>query len=138
MAQVGDGAVFHLGPSNAPDAVSGKTVSLPAGKFSSLKLLAVGVEGEQEMQTFTVTYTDGSSSNFTQSLSDWAFPSNFAGESVAASMPYRLEGEGDRDSNTFYTYAYSFDLDSGKNLRSVSLPSNRDVVILAMTLVPAK
>jgi alpha-mannosidase len=136
--QVGDGAVFHIGPANAPDAVSGKTVSLPTGKFSSLKLLAVGVEGDQETQTFTVTYADGTSSNFTQSLSDWAFPSNFAGESVAASMPYRLDGEGGRDSNTFYTYAYSFNVDSGKDLRSISLPSNRDVLILAITLVPVK
>jgi alpha-mannosidase len=136
--QVGDSVVFRLGPANAPDVVTGKTVSLPAEKFSSLKILATAVEGEQEMQIFTVTYSDGTSSSFTQSLSDWAYPQAYKGESVAASMPYRLAGDGSKDSSTFHVYAYSFNLDSSKSVRSVSLPSNREVLILAMTLVPAK
>jgi alpha-mannosidase len=37
--QVGAEVVFKLGPANAPDAVSGKTVSLPAGKYSSVRVL---------------------------------------------------------------------------------------------------
>jgi len=135
--QVGDGVVFKLGPSNAPDAVTGKTVTLPAGKFASLKVLAVGVNGNQEMQTFTVTYADGTSSSFTQSLSDWASPRNFSGESVAVEMPYRLAADGSKDSRTFYGYTYSFGLDSSKEVRSVSVPSNRDVLVFALTLVPA-
>jgi len=54
------------------------------------------------------------------------------------SMPYRVGGRGSKDSNTFYGYAYSFDLDNKKTVRSITLPSNRDVLILAITLVPAK
>jgi alpha-mannosidase len=136
--QVGDGVVFKLGPPNAPDAVSGKTVALPAGKFASIKMLALGVNGDQELQTLAVTYADGSSSSFTQSLSDWAAPRNFSGEAVAFSLPSRLVSDGSRDTRTFHGYAYSFNLDSGKVVRSISLPSNRDVVVLAITLVPAK
>lgn len=136
--QVGDGVVFKLGPANAPDAVTSATVELPSRKFSSLKLLAVGVEGSQEAQTFTVNYADGTSSPFTQSLSDWAILGKFPGESIAVDMPYRLEGDGAKDNRHFYTYAYSLNLDSSKTVRSISLPRNRNVLVFAMTLVPAE
>jgi alpha-mannosidase len=135
--QVGDGVVFKLGPANAPDVVTGKTVNLPAGKFTSLKVLAIGVNGNQEMQTFAIAYADGTSSSFTRSLSDWSAPRNFNGESAAVEMPYRLTADGTKDSRTFYAYAYTLDLDSNREVRSISLPSNRDVLVFAMTLVPA-
>jgi alpha-mannosidase len=133
--QVGDGVVFKLGPANAPDVVSSKTVALPAGKFTSLKLLALAVDGDQELQTFSVNYADGTSSTFTQSLSDWASPGSFKGESVATEMPYRLAGDNSLDASPFYAHAYSFDLDKGKVVQSVSLPGNRQVLVLAITLV---
>jgi hypothetical protein len=136
--QVGDEVVFKLGPANAPDAVTSRTVTLPAGKFSSLKILGVAVEGRQETQTFSVNYTDGTSSSFTQGMSDWAGGGNLPGESVAVQMPYRLVGDGSKDGNPFNACAYSFTLDGTKTTRSVSLPSNRNVVVLAMTLVPAE
>jgi hypothetical protein len=136
--QVGAGVVFKLGPPNAADAVTSKTVALPPGKFASLKILALAVDGSQELQTFIVNYSDGTSSSFTQSLSDWAAPGGFAGESVAADMTYRLAGDGTQDSNRFYVNAYSFALDGNKTVRSVSLPSNRNVVVFSMTLVPDK
>jgi len=134
--QVGDGVVFKLGPANAPDVVTGKTVALPAGKFASLKILAAAVDGNQELQTFSVNYADGTSSSFTQSLSDWASPGSFKGESVAAEMPYRVAADNSKDTNTFYAHAYSFDLDRDKVVQSVNLPSNREVLVLAITLVP--
>jgi alpha-mannosidase len=135
--QVADGVVFKLGPANAPDVVTGKTVALPAGKFSSIRILATGVNGSQQRQTFTITYDDGTSSSFTRSLSDWASSSNSSEESVAVSMPYRLTADGSRDSRNFYAFAYSFELDPNKAVRSISLPSNRHVLIFALTLVPA-
>lgn len=136
--QVGDGVVFKLGRAAAPDVVTGKTVDLPPGKFTSLKILAMGVNGNQEMQTFTINYADGTSSPFSQSLSDWAGSENPPGESVAVSMPYRLVADGSTDANPFNAYAYSFVLDSKKEVRSISLPSNRDVLVFAITLVPAE
>ena len=134
--QVGEGVIFKLGPADAPDAVTSAMIPLPPGKFAMLKMLAVGVNGSQEMQAFTVTYSDGTSSSFTQSLSDWYSPSHFSGESAAVEMPYRLVGDGSTDERVGNIYAYSFTLDSGKETRSVTLPSNRNVVVLAMTLVP--
>ncbi len=41
------GTVFNLGPMAASDAVSGQTVTLPPGKYSTLKLLAAAVNGSQ-------------------------------------------------------------------------------------------
>jgi hypothetical protein len=133
---VGDDVVFKLGPAGAPDVVTGKTVALPAGKFASLKLLAAGVNGNQEMQTFAINYADGTSSSFTQSLSDWSASGGLRGESVALRTPYRLSGDGSTDANPFIASAYSFTLESTKEVRSISLPSNRNVLVLAMTLVP--
>jgi alpha-mannosidase len=135
--QVGDGVVFRLGPPGAPDVVTGKTITLPAGKFSKIKILAFGVNGHQEMQTFNVTYDDGTSSTFTQSLSDWASSRNYDGESIAVTLPYRITNEGSRDGRAFNAYAYSFNLDSNKVARSISLPSNRYVLVLGITAVPA-
>ena len=134
--QIGDGVVFKIGPPNVPDVVTGKTIALPSGKFSSLRILALGVNGSQELQTFTVTYVDGTSSSFSQSLSDWSVPRHFPGEIEAAIMPYRLTADGSKDSRTFYADAYSFNLDNDKIVRSLSLPSNRDVLVLGVTLVP--
>jgi len=131
-----DGVLFRLGPANAPDAVSGKTVDLPSGKFGTLKVLATGVEGSQKSQAFTVAYADGTSSTFTQSLSDWYSAGNFSGESTAVTVPYRLSADGETDDGTFHIFGYSFDLDNGKTVRNISLPNNRNVVVLAMTLIP--
>src|SRR5207249_10720577 len=88
----------------------------PAGKFGALKILATGVEGSQKSQTFTVAYVDGTSSTFTQSLSDWYSPGNFSGESMAVTVPYRLTGDGETDDGTFHIFGYSFDLDSSKEI----------------------
>ena len=135
--QVGDEVVFRLGPANVPDAVSGATVDLPAGRYSSVKLLAVAVEGNQTAQAFEVNYADGTSSTFSQSLHDWAQARNYSSESIAAELPYRVTADGTEDGGPFYAHAYSFSLDSSKAVRSISLPANRNVVVLAITLVPA-
>lgn len=128
------GNLFFFGPAGALDALSGKTVTLPAGKFSTLYMLATGVNGGQSAQSFKVTYSDGTSSAFTQSLSDWFVPQNFPGENEAMIMPYRDNGQGQIDNRTFYLYEYAFALNAGKTVASITFPNNRNVVILAATL----
>jgi alpha-mannosidase len=131
-----DGVVFNLGPPNVPDAVTSRTIALPAGNYTRLKFLATGVEGGQESQTFIVTYSDGTSTSFTQSLSDWYEPGAYRGEGRAVIAPYRLMGDGSKDPRTFYLYGYSIELDAGKAVRSITLPENEHVLVLAMALVP--
>jgi len=129
------GVNFSLGPPNAPNAVADRTIHLPAGRFDGLKMLALGVNGNQEQQVFTMTYSDGTSSSFTQSVSDWYTPQKFAGESEAFRLPYRITGDGSRDERAFYIYGYSFALDNKKTVESFALPSNPEVLVLALTLV---
>jgi hypothetical protein len=129
------GTTFAFGAAGVADAVSGVTVPLTAGSYSALKLLAVGLNGNQPSQTFTVTYTDGTTSVFTQSLSDWFTPQNYAGESKALTETYRLAASGAKDPRTFYVYGYSFALNAAKTVKSVTLPANRKVVVVSGVLV---
>jgi hypothetical protein len=89
-------------------------------------------------QAITVTYTDGSTSMFTQNFSDWCGcipnPGEQPGESVAVAMPYRDSRDGRRDNQESYLYGYSFALNRGKTVQSFTLPDNRNVVVLAATL----
>ncbi len=98
-------------------------------------MLAMGVNGDQESQVFRITYSDGTSTDFSQSLSDWYTPENFNGESEVFVTPYRLTGKGGRDERTFHLYGYSFALDGRKIARSFTLPSNTGVVVFGVTLV---
>jgi alpha-mannosidase len=134
--RVGDEVVFNLGPPNVADAVTSKTVNLPTDKFASIRILATAVDETQSHQIFTVNYTDGTSASFTQTLSDWSGGGHVHGESVAVRVPYRLAGDGSQDSNPFHLFAYTFSLDPAKQVRSVTLPENRNVAVFAITLVP--
>ena len=131
------GVTFALGPSNANDVVvaSGQTIPLPAGQATTLLMLGTAVNGSQSSQPFTVTYTDNSTSTFSQGISDWAFGQNYAGESTVVTLPYRNYGGGSKDLNTTASiYGYSFTLNQTKTVKSVTLPSNSSVVVLAMAL----
>jgi Pro-kumamolisin, activation domain len=142
-----NGVQFSFGPANAPNAVTGSgsgPIALPAGSFATLQMLATGIEGNQASQAITVTYTDNSSSQFTQSFSDWCSAlngggcvstGNNPGESVAVAMPYRDTTTGP-DNRVFYLYHYSFALNTNKMVQSLTLPNNRDVVVLAVSLTP--
>ena len=130
------GALFLFGPANALDTVSSTTVVLPASEFSTLALLGAAVNGNQASQTFTVTYTDGTKTSFTQSLSDWHTPQSYSGETEVKTMAYRNISNGTEQIRTFYVCGYSFALNKTKTVKSVTLPNNSNVVVLAMTLVP--
>ena len=132
------GQSFTFGPADATDAVSGngKTISLPAGNFAKLLVLGTGVNGSQPAQTFKVTYSDGTSSTFVQGLSDWFVPRSNAGETQAVVMQKRNTNRGAPDNGPYYIYEYSFNLNQTKTVSSITLPVNRNVRVLAMTLVP--
>ena len=127
------GASFAMGPANAPSAVSSATVTLPTGRYSTLAMLGTGVNGNQVSQTFTVTYSDGTTSTFTQSLSNWNTPQNYAGESKAVTMAYRDKSNGTKENRTFYLFGYSFALNPAKTVSTLTLPNNANVVVLAIT-----
>jgi hypothetical protein len=115
-------------------ACAGQTIILPAGQFNTLQLLATGVNGSQALQTFTVTYTDNSTSTFTQNFSDWTDSQSYSGENTAISMPYRNEGNGTSQAQPVNLYGYIFTLNQTKTVQSIALPNNGNLVVLAMQL----
>jgi subtilisin family serine protease len=135
-----NGAIISLGAANAANVVagSGQTINLPAGHYAALSLLATGVNGSQTNQTFTITYADGSTQSFTQSLSDWTAPQGFTGESVAASLAYRDNANGSQTAQRVFVYGYRLVLDAGKQVRSIRLPASSNVVVLGMGLTLAQ
>lgn len=138
-----NGVQFNFGPAGKADEAygTGSTISLPAGQFTTLQLLATAINGPILSQPIKVTYTDGTSSSFTQSFSDWCScngakpgPGQQPGESLAVVMPYRDLSTGKEDNRVFNLYAYSFVLNSAKTVQSLTLPNNRDVLTLAASL----
>ncbi len=153
-----NGVQLNFGPANTAnclstgqpacinDAVSaaGQTIALPSGQFTTLQLMATGVDGPVLAQTFTVTYSDGTTSQFTQNFSDWCScssstppPGQQPNEAFAVVMPYRDAATGTQDNRVFNLYAYTFVLDSGKTVQSLTFPakaSSGAVIVLAATL----
>ncbi len=135
-ARILSGIQFVFGLPGRPDAVSssGQSIALPTGNFSTLEMLATGVQGDQMGQRIIVTYTDGSTSQFVRNFSDWFTPAGFEGETEAVAMNHRDYADGSQDDRTFNLYGYTLWLNKTKQVQSVTLPNNQDVVVLAITL----
>jgi hypothetical protein len=67
-------------------------------------------------------------------MSDWFTPQSYPGETQALTMNYRDNSTGTTDGEVFRLYSYSLALNSAKTVRSITLPQNRNVVVLAITL----
>src|ERR1019366_862187 len=127
------GSTLTLGAASAADAVSSTTIPLPAGNYATLNLLGGAAHGSQTNQKFVVTYTDGTTTAITQSLSDWwGPPQNYAGESQVLKMPYLVTPTGATLNEVVYVYGYSLAINSAKTVKSLTLPNNRNVVVLAI------
>jgi len=135
-ARVLNGIRYVFGSPGIPDALyaAGQTIALPAGRYNALQLLGTGIRGVQSGQVLTVTYTDGTTTQYTQSFSDWFSPSVNVNEGEAVAMAYRDRASGTQDARQFNVYGYTLALDSSKTVRSLTLPRNRAVVLLAATL----
>jgi hypothetical protein len=128
------GVTFNLGAAGTADAVSNTTITLPAVNSAKLYLLATAVNGNHANQTFVLTYTDGTTTTLTQSVSDWYAPQNYTGESIAVTMAYRINQYGVIDNHVADLYGYSFAIDATKTVKSLQLPSTRNVIVLAAAL----
>jgi len=133
-----NGVNFTFGPANGADVIggAGQTITLTATRASSVSLLATAVNGAQTSQVFLVNYTDGTSATFTQSLSDWFVFGQYPGESIAKSMSYRDTSSGGEDGRTFNLYGYTFVTDNSRTVKSITLPNNFQVKVLAIGLLP--
>ena len=135
------GTTFNFGNANRNDMVEGAAtapvITLTSGNYTTLKFLGTAVNGNQPGQVFTVKYSDGTTQQYTQSMSDWYTPQSYTGENVASSMTYRDDSNivVNKQNGPFNLYEYAIPLNSAKTVTSLTLPANADVVVAAVTLV---
>jgi FG-GAP-like repeat/Bacterial Ig-like domain (group 3) len=134
---VWNGLTFNIGPPNAPDAVANKTITLPAGQFTNLFLLGAMVNNIGASQQFTVTYTDNTTTQVTQNMSDWVYADGWPGESVVNCNFDRNFDDGTTQADSVCVYGYQIPLNANKTVQSVTLPNTRNIVFLAMDLTTA-
>ena len=131
---VWNGMTFNIGPPNALDAVDNQTITLPAGQYTNLYMLGAMVNNIGASQNFTVTYTDGTTTPWTQNMSDWVYADGWPGESVVNCNYDRNLSNGTTQADSVCVYGYDIPLNSAKTVKSVTLPNTRNIVFLSMDL----
>lgn len=129
---------YQLGPTSAGAnnvlrGGSGVNVTLPTGSYQELHVLALAVNGNQENQPFTLTYTDGSTTTQNLSLSDWFASAPQSGERFAVALDIRW-GPSSTQYGNIHIFDYIISLNSSKSVRSLTLPNNANVIIMGLTL----
>jgi len=134
------GQIFALAPANSSsNGVSQTTIQLPHGKpYSQLLILAstAWAYASTFSATFVVTYSDGSTATSNFNMSDWCVPQYYAGETMVSGQAYRDEHPSAEDPRQNYIYGYTINVDNTKTLTSLKLPTQRNVVLLALDVVP--
>jgi hypothetical protein len=109
-----------------PDNVvaAGQTVLLaPTAGATTLGILGSATYGPSQ-GTATITYTDGSTQDFTLGFSDWTLAGGLLpGDTEAAQMPYRNSPAGASKSTTCL-FTTTVALQTGKTVQSITLPAN--------------
>ena len=131
---VWNGQTYSLGPANLPSAVSSTTITLPQGNFVKMNLIGAATTNVGSAQAFTITYTDGTSATGSWQMSSWTQSSNYGGETIVSTTPYWNTGSGGRTTGNAYLYGYQIPIDGTKVVQSLTLPNNRNIVIVAMSL----
>jgi beta-glucosidase len=110
---------------------SGQVVDL-SGTGSQLAFLGAGSNGTQTGQV-TVTYTDGTTSTGTITLSDWYSNAAVTGDSLVATTPYWNEPAGSTlpKNHQVSLYLTTVPLTAGKTVASVTLPGNANMHVFA-------
>ncbi len=126
------GYTFPLSAPDVPSATSGTTIAIPQGTYTSLLLLGAAANGAQPGQLFTLGYSDGTSVPATLSLSSWDSSQSFPGETLVQSTKYANNYQGGETAGTYAVYGYQLPVDASKQLVSLTLPANPDVVLLAL------
>ena len=131
-----NGVTFDLGSPNQPNFMlaAGQTIAVPQGEYSMLNLAGAAVNGSQQNQQITLTFTDGSTVVWTQSFSDWGYPQNYGHEAIISTQSYRDTAAGGQEQFTNHIYGYSYTIPTGKTLASITLPNKPNIRFLDLQM----
>ena len=134
-----NGVTFELTGPNQPNFTwaAGQTIDVAQGDYNTLNLAGAAVNGSQQNQQITLTFTDGSSVVWTQSFSDWCSPQNYGHEAIVSTQSYRDTASGGTNQTTNHIYGYSYTIPVGKTLASITLPNNPNVRLLDIQMSTA-
>ena len=125
---------------------NGQTIPLNAPAHSSMIGLlgsATNAGSAGAGGTATITYTDGTTSQFTAQFSDWTLGAGgfgpVPGNIDAIAMPYRNFSGNNRDNVVTHVFAMEAPVNVAKTVSSITLPqaTGGDMHVFAMTLPPA-
>jgi hypothetical protein len=136
-----NGVTFPIGPANSPDAVDNLKVTVAPQNYTSFSLLGAAT-GANTAGTIVATYTDGTTTSFSQTFSNWVLATptvTQTNESVALAMSSYINGTTltSVTGSTYNLYGYSFPLNSAKTLASITLPSSTAIKILSIVPITA-
>ncbi len=118
-----------------PDNVvaAGQTVTLN-GSGSTLAILGTGAFGTQS-GTAVITYTDGTTQSFTLAFADWYANSPVAGTEIAVTTTnWNAPGSNTLGNHQVSVYYTAVSLQAGKTVASITLPTNSNLHLFAMTV----
>ena len=127
------GTTFTLGQPTVPNAITnGAVYNLPAqGNYSNVYLIGAAIAAQANVP-FILTYSDATTTTVPVNMSAWTASAGPAGETVVATMAYANNQAGGKTSGNYYLYGYQLPVNASKTLVSVTLPSTRNVVIMAL------
>ena len=112
---------------------SGQTITL-TGSGSVLALLGTGAFGTQS-GTATITYTDGTTQTFTLSFADWYANAPASGTEIAVTATtWNAPSSNTLGNHQVSVYYSAVGLQAGKTVRSITLPTNSNLHVFAMTV----
>lgn len=135
-----NGTTYNMGPMSdgSQNAIKGigQTIALTQAGYSAIKMLGSATMGDQSNVNFIINYTDGTNSTqIIATYKDWC-PSSTAGQTVVYSIGHRHYGTNDQTVTSCNIFEYVLTPTSGKTVQSITMPSNTNVHVLAITLVP--
>jgi hypothetical protein len=128
------GTTFTLGQPTVPNAITkGAVYTLPQpGNYSSVYLIGAGVTNVNRAP-FILTYSTGRAVTQTVNMSAWTRTNGSnGGETVVATTDHANTQGGGSNPGTHRLYGYQIAADPTRTLVSVTVPNNRNVVIMAL------
>lgn len=114
--------------------LNGQTIAVRQNKYESIRLLGSSTNGNKA-GVVRINYTDGTFSYFGLSMKDWC-TSDASGEKIVQTLAHRHSSTSD-ESIKNYVYACYLSPDKTKTVFSITMPDQKDMHVLAMTLLPS-